>query len=296
MSLNRKILDRIEKENIRITPKWYFATKNTILGTGTLFAIITGSIILALIFEVIYIQGRNLSWLNIPYVLVILMIFSISLGYWTIRKIDYLYRLKFLSTLSILFFVSLAFGYLAYSSGEVGKIEGKLKKNSVFAKIMSIEKEPYIYDKEKFNYWHSEEKKRSEEKKDSGKRGIGDSHHHHDYEDLLENHKKDKSEKYKYRDNNREKRKSEDNESDNCDEISDKSAIEKKDENTDDLIKGEVRGVSKEIIDKTEENEDDEEDKSGKVEEEEKNNSDDNDDLQKEDVFEDNELESMDLD
>lgn len=237
MSLDRKILDRIEKESLSIRPKWFFTVKNMVFGTGTLIATILGSISLALFFEVMALQGKNLTWLSVPYILAVAMAAFLILGYWIAKRVDYLYKLKFASALSVLFFLSLTFGYLAYASGEARRIERKIKRIPIYAKVMPVEKELPTYRAEKSERWRNKEWQRREDGESENK--TGDSYHRHHHS---ENYERDRDDRGEDRPDSRSEK--------DCDVDPDKISEEKQDEDDekDEPVKGEVRGVAKEAV------------------------------------------------
>lgn len=141
MSLDRKILDRIEKENLSIRPKWFFAVKNLVFGVGTFSASILGSLSLALLFEIMANQGKNLTWLTVPYLYLMLLGVFLLGGYWLVTRVDSLYKLKFVPILTVLFFFSLSFGYLTFASGKAGRIERELEEVPIYAKIVPVDRE-----------------------------------------------------------------------------------------------------------------------------------------------------------
>lgn len=280
MSLDRKILNRIEKENLSIKPKWFFAVKNLVFGTGTLVATILGSISLALFLEVMALQGKNLTWLNVPYILAVVMVAFLILGYWIAKRVDYLYKLKFVSALSVLFFLSLTSGYLTYASGEARKIERKLERIPVYAKIIPVEKELPIYRTEKSERWRSREWRRSEEGENGGKGYSNHYHHSNNYEKGRDDRDEDNPD-FKTRKE--------------CDAVVNKPSEEKRDEDEDkdEPIKGEVRGVTKEVIEETVKEETNDEEESEEADED---VADDDEVSQKDDEPEDSESDTAESD
>ncbi len=138
MSLDKKILDRIKRENLKIRSRWFFAMKNFVFGIGTLSSSILGSLSLALLLEIITKQNENLDWLNIPYVYLILFGVFLFLGYWLLNKIGSLYKIKITLAIAVLFFISLSFGYLTFASGKAEEIEKESEKIPIYSKIVPV--------------------------------------------------------------------------------------------------------------------------------------------------------------
>lgn len=250
MSLDRKILERIERENLRIKPRWFFAMKDVLFAAGTFFLSILGSLSLALLFEIMKQQGESLTWLNIPYVWIILLGIFLMTGYWLVTKIDSLYRIKFVPIVSMLFFISLSFGYLTFASGKAEKIELELEKIPIYDVIMPIIKKDISLDAvEKVESSNENVNVNDEEKKND--------------DNIKEDSKSADSEeddKVNIQEHNFKVEAREENEDDEIKEPEKTDNIDKDEEDSDDSLKGEVKGASKEVV------KDDEE--SGEAEEE----------------------------
>ena len=166
MSLDKNILDKIERENLKIRPRWFFAVKNFLFGIGTLSISILGSLSLALFFEIMANQGKNLTLLTIPYLYLILLGAFLLASYWLVIKVGSLYKMRFVPVVALLFFISLSFGYLAFASGKAEKIEKELEKIPIYNKIVPTAKKtspesdetPAIF-KERKNIGNDKEKK-----------------------------------------------------------------------------------------------------------------------------------------
>lgn len=180
MSLDKKILERIEKENIWIRPVWFFDLKNLFFGLGTILFSVCGSLSLALLFEVMRRQGK------ISYVWVILFGLFLFGGWWLVTKIDYLRRIRLVPILSILFFVSLSFGYVTFVSGTARKITRELKDVPIYAVMLPVNDE--ISKENNIKYEYSEKRKYFEDKKRQSTEGDfpinehGHSHHSHHFD------------------------------------------------------------------------------------------------------------------
>lgn len=250
MSLDRKILERIEKEGLRIRSKWFFAMKDMIFGIGAISLIVLGSLSLALLFEIIKRQEGNLTWFSVPYAWAILLGVFLMAGYWLVIKIDSLYRIKFVPIVSMLFFLSLSFGYLTFASGKAEKIELELEKIPIYDVIMPISKEVLSdtvkkaeSNKENTSVGNEDMKDGNDEKKSSEEDDESADFKENDEVDIPENESSVETR--------------EENEDDEIEE-SEKTSDINKDE--DDSVKGEVRGVSKKVVKDEEEIEEEEAD------------------------------------
>lgn len=270
MSLDRKILERIERENLGIRPKWFFAMKNMFFGTGTLLLSVLGSLSLALLFEIIKQQGESITWFSVPYIWAIMLGVFLMAGYWMVINIDSLYRIKFVPIVSVLFFISLSFGYLTFASGKAEKIELELEKISVYDEIIPIKKDASLNAIEKAESNNENTNINDESKKNN--------------DDIKEDNKSvdiDEDDKIDIQDVNSEVEIKEENEDDKIKESEKTDNISKEDEDLEDAARGEVKGASKEVV----KNEDEE---TGKVDEE-KSDSDDRNSSSNEDSLEESE-------
>ncbi len=165
MSLDKKILDKIERENLKIRPRWFFAVKNFVFGMGTFSTSIMGSLSLALLFEIMAKQKGNLGWLNIPYLYLILLGVFLFSGYRLITKVGSLYKIRIVPMIITLFFISLSFGYLTFASGKAEKIEKELEKIPIYNKIVPITKKtsPKSDEKSTYRYENIEEYKKEKD-------------------------------------------------------------------------------------------------------------------------------------
>jgi hypothetical protein len=280
MSLDRKILERIEREHLSIKPKWFFALKNLVFGAGTISASILGSLSLALLFEIMAEQEKNLTWLSVPYAWAILLGVFLLGGYWLVTKIDSLYKIKFVPIVSMLFFISLSFGYLTFASGKAEKIELALEKMPIYATIMSISKENVIP-------LDVEEKIKPDNKENNNTEEINDDRNNeanNDDSKSADNNDEDKDIVQESKPNIKIK------DEDNDDEIKTPEKTDSVDDEDDDLVEGEVKGVSNEAVEKKAETEEDEEI------EEEKADSNDNTISTNDGNFEESESDAMDED
>lgn len=163
MNLDRKILERIEKEGLTIRPRWFFMAKDFAFGAGSLVSIILGSISLGLFLEVMALQGKDLTWSSVPYFFPVLMIIFLIAGYWAIGRTGYFYKARFMAIFSAFFFLNLASGYLAYASGMAMKIESELEKIPGYVRIVPVVRESPAYPTNDSDDSSQEERQKEEE-------------------------------------------------------------------------------------------------------------------------------------
>lgn len=196
MSLDKKILEKIERENLKIRPSWFFTLKNLILGTGTFSAIILGSLSLALLLQIMRHKWENLTWLSVPYFNLILFGIFLIAGYWLVIRIDSLFKLKFLPIMTTMFFISLSFGYMTFASGEARKIERELEEVPIYTMIIPIDRDIPSKSKMGYEYNHRSEYAKGERKewhgdgfeKDENKQAHHSHHSHNENNNKRENH------------------------------------------------------------------------------------------------------------
>ena len=107
---------------------------------------ILGSISLALIFEIVMQQGKNFNWITAPYFWGVLLGFFLMGGYWLVTRIDSLYKVRFVSIMSALFFISLSFGYLTFANGKAEEIKRELEDIPVYDTIMKASEDIFDND------------------------------------------------------------------------------------------------------------------------------------------------------
>jgi hypothetical protein len=279
MKLDQKILDRIEQENIKIIPRWFFAAKEAFswLYIGALLA--TSSLALAMTIVLIHIFGQSALGAVAPYCWLVV---SGGLFFWGCRRLArmeflQIYKISFILLASFVIIPDLLFGFAIYRSGQAQKLETTLEKMPTYRSGF-IGKESYseigqgVSDEEtselKLKYDRGELEGESGGQED----GIQDSAHQkdvarhgfHDQEQCSENKKaknpeiKPDAEKSEESDAESAKNDDSEKESDVSEEKS--SSEEIKDDVEDNSEAGEVKGVEekKDISDNEMDNESEE--------------------------------------
>ena len=162
MSLDRKILDRIEKDKIKIIPRWVFALKDIFswLYAGTL--LVASSFALAM--ATFIVRSAGLASFNAALSYVWLAIFA-GFFVWGYRKLvqagfAHMYKLSFAVLVPVAFVANMVFGYGFYEGGQVSKVETKLEEMPVYKNFLPFEKISI----------ENEEVTLKEEKNDSGEK------------------------------------------------------------------------------------------------------------------------------
>lgn len=118
INIEKKVLDKIRSEEIKMKPKWYF-----FLGSFLLFLGLTGvSIFVVFLINILfYLFRRNskvfFNWrleqmfLNFPWWILIFAIIGIGIAIWLLKKYDFSYKNNF-KTIIVVFIISLFLGGL----------------------------------------------------------------------------------------------------------------------------------------------------------------------------------------
>lgn len=136
MSLDRKILNKIEKDQLRIIPRWIFALKEISdwLAVGVLLIISS----LSLAMTIFFMDGARWSFFSTALSYIWLISF-LGLFAWCYHKLvqvgfPYVYKLSFAVLIPVVFMTNVALGYVFYEGGQVEKIEMALEKLPVYIK------------------------------------------------------------------------------------------------------------------------------------------------------------------
>lgn len=167
MSLDEKILKRIEKEQIRVIPRWFFALKDAFswLHVGILFLV--SSTAFAMLIFVLHQAGRPSFDVPVAYFWLAAFAAFFILGYNRFMQVGFLrvYKLSFMAIVPMLFFANVAFGYVFSQSEQVQNIETALEKIPEYKKYTPLE----IVDVSKKDHAKFEKEKDESGRQDNGK-------------------------------------------------------------------------------------------------------------------------------
>ena len=135
MDLEKTILAKIEEENIRMRPRWFFRAKDAsgvfsalvfLLGSAALFGISTA---------VILHWASEISSVNFPYSLIVLSVTLATLAYLAFDHSFSFYKLPF--SWGIMFLCAAVFflGYAMFTNGLTERIEGELQQVPAYRSI-----------------------------------------------------------------------------------------------------------------------------------------------------------------
>lgn len=142
MSLDRKILDKIEKEKIAIIPRWVFIVKKFFSWLYAVMLLVISSFALAVAIFVMRISGWESfeSMLSYAWLAIFAGLFA-----WGYRKIvqagfPQMYKLSFALVIPFILSANIILGFVFYESGQIKKVEMKLEEIPVYKNLLPFEK------------------------------------------------------------------------------------------------------------------------------------------------------------
>jgi hypothetical protein len=130
MNLDKKVLDKIERENIRMIPGWFFVLKNVFLNACWVIAFLGSAVSFAMLLEWSNADAKLATFWSIGFILLSFISFKSA---WRIN-FKALYKYGFAAMIAFLSFGS-AMGFAIYSSKETGNIEIYMEKIPVYKSI-----------------------------------------------------------------------------------------------------------------------------------------------------------------
>jgi hypothetical protein len=133
MNLDKKVLDQIERENIRIRPRWFWVLQSD-LNWGLAFALEIASALFLGMAVFFAIEDQNLRAGTL-----LLGIFGV-LFYFGFRRFFaagflQFYKLGFAAVLLVLFGANGALGYFWWGSGQAEKLENQIRETPAYQKM-----------------------------------------------------------------------------------------------------------------------------------------------------------------
>ncbi|MFA5994553.1 MAG: hypothetical protein WC823_06370 [Parcubacteria group bacterium] len=169
MSIDRKIINRIEQDHVRIIPRWFFAAKeiSAWLAAGALLAI--SSLALAMTTLLAGMAERPLFDAPLAYGWLAVFVGFFVWGYRKLRQagFSYLYKLSFMFIIPIVLLANMALGYAFYEGGQAERVERKLEKIPVYQKLLPAENRPSQDKSEPLEQGRGTSKKAAEASKKS---------------------------------------------------------------------------------------------------------------------------------
>lgn len=128
MELDKKILDKIEREKIQIRPKWFFAARDFSFGLiGIMF--LAGFFIAGMMILYFYKTLGKEAFLFFSFYLWLCLLMALLFIVLQItKKIAGLFKLRLIMVLPILLIANSAFGFYSNEKGLADKVEEKLEK------------------------------------------------------------------------------------------------------------------------------------------------------------------------
>ncbi|GIW64385.1 MAG: hypothetical protein KatS3mg092_0318 [Patescibacteria group bacterium] len=102
-NIKKQIMEKIENNEIKMKPKWYFVVGSILLFLGVLFSTISAVFVINLMLFLLrthygpmYQYRLNLILLNFPWWLIVIGVISIFLGIKLLKQYDFSYKKNFL--------------------------------------------------------------------------------------------------------------------------------------------------------------------------------------------------------
>ncbi|MDO8240469.1 MAG: hypothetical protein Q7T51_00585 [Candidatus Moranbacteria bacterium] len=141
MSLDEKILAKIEKENIWIRPRWFFTIQNLFFGGLFALMLVGGAISFGIILDIASFENNNKNLSSLPFFWMVVFVMFLLVGRMIVNRLGWIYKVRILSLVVILLAVNALFGYFVFASGKAEKIEQQLiEKLPLYQKISPISK------------------------------------------------------------------------------------------------------------------------------------------------------------
>lgn len=142
MSLDRKILDRIEKEKIRIVPRWVFVLKRNISRLCVGIILIASSLAFSMDVFAVSSNGWLISKLAFFYVWLAVFLGLLIWGYYKLMQteFDYVYKFRYAVIIPVVFVANIALGFIFYESGQTKKVDIMLERVPMYEKFLPSEK------------------------------------------------------------------------------------------------------------------------------------------------------------
>ena len=128
MELDRKILNRIEKENISIKPRWFFTVRDFSFGLIDILLLV-GFFIAGMMMLYYYKTIGKEAFLSFSFYLWLgLLVALLFIVLQITNRIANLFKLRLIMVLPILLLANSAFGFYSNETGLADKVEEKLEK------------------------------------------------------------------------------------------------------------------------------------------------------------------------
>lgn len=144
MSLEQKVFERIEKEDIRMLPKWFFWLRDFSIGIATVFFFVSSSVIFGIFLLFLDRWSEDVVMIRFPFFLLAVFLTGITASYTLfVRNLSF-YKISITASIATLFLASFIMGYFLFSSGNIEKYEVKLKSTKLYQ--MLIPGSRYFYN------------------------------------------------------------------------------------------------------------------------------------------------------
>jgi hypothetical protein len=141
MSLDRKILDKIEKDKIGIIPRWVFVMKEAAGWMLACALLVVSSFALAGSFFIAQLSGWQFFRSTLSYAWLIIFVGLFAWGYQRIRQVGFahMYKLSFAVIAVSILTADIVFGFAFYESGQVKKVELMLEEIPAYKNLLPLE-------------------------------------------------------------------------------------------------------------------------------------------------------------
>lgn len=131
MNLDKKVLERIDKENIRMIPGWFFILKDSFLNVCWIVAFLGSAVSFGMLIKWLNMDARIAMFWLVGFILLLAVSFGSA---WRVN-FKSLYKYGLVSLVAFVSFSS-AMGFAIYSTKETGKIEVYMERIPVYKAIL----------------------------------------------------------------------------------------------------------------------------------------------------------------
>lgn len=134
--LDKKILERIEQEHIRVRPRWFFYVQDISSLAIALALMVLASLFFGVALAFVAHGVGEISLIHFPYTIMVLFFGSMFLAYQAFVHSFSFYKLRVSFLMATLLVAAFFFGYLTFFNGQAEILERRLQSFPVYQLLM----------------------------------------------------------------------------------------------------------------------------------------------------------------
>jgi hypothetical protein len=143
MSLEHKILHKIEQEGIRPRSRWFFYGKDGAQFAMALIFLGAASLFFGISIALIFHLAREISFVNFPYGLVVLCALTAYIAYESFVHSFSFYKMQLSLGILLLSILTFSIGYALFSFGHAERLERRFRHSSAYRQAV-----PYSFSED----------------------------------------------------------------------------------------------------------------------------------------------------